>query len=412
VTISVYPPYGSNNTTPIYIQYAGMQTDAFGRLRVSTPFTLFDSQNRYAADAQFDTSVATGGAINYLPNESSVQMAVTAASGSQVVRQTYRVFPYQPGKSLLVLATFVMNAAQAGLRQRVGYFGTENGVFFQQADSVKSFVLRSYTGGVVSDARTVPQASWNGDKLDGTGPSGITLDTTKAQILFMDFEWLGVGSVRCGFVINGSYYVCHTFQNANFITGVYMTTALLPIRYEIENTSATAGAASLKQICSSVVSEGGYEQAVAESIARRTTIKNAIGTTFLPIVSIRLAADRLGAIILPSRVIAIGTTNDYFEVGLFKNSTLTAPSWDTTTFASVDYDVTASAMTGGTIVQSVYMTGSPNNAAPIDYVGGYNFDLQLGVSLTGVSDVYTVGIRTLTSTGDAIASLAFWDLTQ
>lgn len=412
--ITVYPPYGSGNNIPVYVQFAGMQTDAFGRLRVSNPFTLFDSQNRYAADPQFDTATATGGTTTYLPNESSVAMNVTSSSGSSVTRQSFRVFPYQPGKSLLVLATFVMDASvNANLTQRVGYFNTDNGVFFQKVDSALSFVLRSYVTGVASDARTVPQASWNGDKLDGSGPSGYTLDASKAQILFMDFEWLGVGSVRCGFVIDGKFIVAHTFQNANQITSVYMTTAILPVRYEIFTTGATSGAATLKQICSSVISEGGYQQVVAESIASRPSIRTLINATYLPLVSIRLASDRLGAVVIPSRMIALGVSNDFFNIALVKNPTLTGAAWDTTTFPSVDYDVTASAMSGGTIVSEEYMAGSPNKATPIDAAEGYNFDLQLGVSLAGVSDIYTIAVKMTSGTnGQAIASLGFWDLTS
>lgn len=414
MTISVYPPYGSNSTNPVYVTLPPTQSDAFGRLRVSDPLTIFDSQNRYAIDPQFDTATATGGAATFLTNESSVALTVTSSSGSSVVRQSFRVFPYQPGKSLLVLETFVMDAVvNANLTQRVGYYNTENGVFFQKVDSALSFVLRSFVTGVVSDARTVPQSSWNGDKLDGTGPSGITLDTSKAQILFMDFEWLGVGSVRCGFVINGQFIVAHTFENANQITSVYMTTAILPLRYEIFTTGATSGSATMKQICSSVISEGGYQQVVAESIAARPTVKTGIGASFLPLVSIRLASDRLGAVVIPSRIIAVGISNDFFTLALIKNATLTGASYNTTDFPSVDFDVAATAMSGGTIVEEQYMVGSPNRATPVNAQPGYNFDLQLGVSLAGVSDVYTVAVKMTTGTnGQAIASLGFWDLTS
>ena len=171
--------------------------DAFGRLRVGNPYTMFDSQNRYAIDNQFDTSTASGGATTYLPNESSVSLDVTAASGSEVVRQTFRSFSYQPGKSLLVLATFVMNAPKANLRQRVGYFGTDNGVFLELNGTTEPrFVMRTSTSGSVSDARFAAQSAWNVDKLNGAGPSGLTLDLTKDQIMWMDFEWLGMGNVR------------------------------------------------------------------------------------------------------------------------------------------------------------------------------------------------------------------------
>ena len=400
--------------TSIPVTFPGMETDAFGRLRVGNPFTLFDSQNRYQKDNQFDESTVNGASITYDANTSTVLMSADTTSGSKAVRQTYRVFPYQPGKSLLVLATFVMAAGQTNLRQRVGYFNTDNGVFFQKTNSTNQFVLRSNVTGTPSDTRTVDQADWNGDKLDGTGDSGITLDTTKAQILFMDFEWLGVGSVRCGFVIDGQFIICHTFQNANSISNVYMTTAILPVRYEIEATAAIATGATMKQICSTVISEGGYQQATSEQFARRTTLLTGITTTFVPIVSIRLASDSLGAVVLPQSIQVLPTTTQNYEVALVKNTTLTGATWNTTTFNHVDYDVSATAMTGGTIVQQAYVTSSAQGRAVVLAPSGYNFDLQLGVSLSGTSDVYTVAIQTVSGapTGDAVGALAFIDLTD
>jgi hypothetical protein len=414
MSITSYPQKVSFSSTGNTVSIGGTNLDAFGRLRVSQPYTLFDSQNRYAADPQFDTSTATGGAATHLSNESSVSMAVTTTSGSEVVRQTFRVFPYQPGKSLLLLATFKMDTAKTNLRQRVGYFNTGNGVFLEKnGTGVPRFVVRTSTSGSASDARYVDQTSWNGDKLDGTGTSGITLDLTTTHILFLDFEWLGVGSVRCGFVINGQFIVCHTFHNSNIQTAVYMTTAILPVRYEITNTGTTASSSAMKQICSSVMSEGGYDSVSAEQVVRRTAVLATISTTFLPLLSMRLNSSRLGAVILPNRVSVLPTTNQNYEVVLVKNSTLTGASYVTGSFNNVDYDVTATAMTGGTIVQSDYVTSSAQGRATLAAPTGYNFDLQLGTSLAGVSDVYTLGIRTVSgaTSGDAFGALSFYDLT-
>lgn len=404
--ISVYPQGVQE------VALGGTNLDAFGRLRVSNPFTLFDSQNRYEKDPHFDESLTGSATSTYLSNESAVQLAVTTASGDKAVRQSLRVFPYQPGKSLLFLATFTMAAGQTNLRQRVGYFNADNGVFFQKDGSTLSFVVRTYTSGSVSDARTVTQANWNGDKLDGTGSSGITLDTTKTQILFMDFEWLGVGSVRCGFIIDGQFIVAHTFHNANSQTAVYMQTAILPVRYEIEATGTLSTSASMKQICSSVMSEGGYDQISQEHIARRTTVLGSVGTTFLPLVSIRLASDSLGAVIIPSSINVLPTTSGDYEVVLLRNATLTGASYNTTDFNHVDYDVSATALSGGTIVQQNYVTASPLSSSSNIPNLGYNFNLQLGVTIGGTSDVYTVAVRRLSGSGDAIGSLSFYDLTD
>jgi hypothetical protein len=403
-------------TSPIPISIGGTNVDAFGRLRVSQPYTLFDSQNRYAADNQFDVSTTGTGTTSFLSNEAAVKMEVTGAGVGSVLRQSYRSFPYQPGKGLLVLATFVMDSSMSlNLTQRVGYYNDQNGVFFQRVDGVYSFVLRSYVTGSVSNVRTVNQDDWNGDKLDGTGASGYTLDPSKAQILWMDFEWLGVGSVRCGFIIDGQYIVCHTFNNANEITNVYMTTAILPVRYEIV-TTGSAVAASMKAICCSVISEGGFEQTSIDHVARRTTILGTIGTTFLPVVSIRLASGRTGAVVLPNRVQVLPTTSQNYEVALIKNPTLTAASWTAVpTDSNVEFDVAATATTGGSIVQTDYVTSTGSGGTQgLSAATGYNFDLQLGATIAGVSDIYTVAVRTVSgaTTGDVVGSLSFYDLTQ
>lgn len=393
------------------IVFPSTSLDAFGRLRSSNPFTLFDSQNRYQKDPQFDETLTSGGTATLATNESTVDLAVTTTSGSEVIRQTFRVFPYQPGKGLLVLATFVMNATKTNLRQRVGYFNTANGVFFQINDSTKSFVLRTNTSGTPSDARTVNQADWNGDKLDGSGPSGITLDTTKAQILWMDFEWLGVGSVRCGFIINGQYIICHTFNNANDLNKVYMTTAILPVRYEITNTGATASASTMKQICSTVISEGGYQQKSALTWARMSSLTT-VSTSFEPLISIQLKSTSLGAVVLPSiyHALPIASVLDY-EIALIKNASLTTPTW-TSLSTNVEVDTASATLTGGTIVNTSYVSGSNQGSGTASEGADYNFDLQLGVSLAGTSDIYTLAARTISGTDDIIGCLSFYDLTD
>jgi len=408
------------NMTPLPISIGGTNVDAFGRLRVSEPYSLFDSQSRYAADNQFSTSTSGTGTSTFNTNQSSVSLAVTGGGVGSVVRQSFRNMLYQPGKSLLVLATFQMdNGTSANLNQSVGYFNTQNGLFFRRTGGVNALVLRSNTSGTPSDARFVNQADWNGDKLDGTGTSGHTLDLTHPQILWMDFEWLGVGSVRCGFIINGQYVLCHTFNTANvYGTTVYMTTAILPIRYEITTTTA-AVAATLTQICSSVISEGGFEATSIEHVARRTSIFTNIDTAanFYPIVSIRLASTALGAVVLPNRIQFQPTTLQNYEIALIKNPVLTGASWSAVpSDANVEFDVSATAIaTVGTIVQTAYVAnsgggGQTNTIAPT----GFNWDEQLGVSLTDVSDIYTLGVRTISGAtkGDGVGSISFYDLTQ
>lgn len=401
------------------ITFPNNAIDAFGRLVTSQPYTLFDSQNRNDIDPRFDTSTSTGGTTSFLSNESSVQLSVTTASGSEVVRQTFRNMAYQPGKGLTFLATFVMNAAKTNLRQRVGYFNTTNGAFLQQNDATVSFVLRSSslpTPGTPSDIRTVNQADWNVDTMDGNGPSGRILDLSKNQILYMDFEWLGTGDVRCGFFVDGQPQICHVFHNDNTQTAVYMQTAILPVRYEITNTGVTASASSMKQVCSTVINMGGYEQMTIDHSARRTTQLTTIGNTFKPLVSIRLASTALGSVVLPNRVMVLPVTSQNYEVALVKNPTLTGAVWASVpSDSNVEYDITATATTGGIIVQSDYVTASGSGGTNVLLASTeYNWDMQLGCSLTNVSDILTIEIRTVSgaTTGDAFGTLTFFDLTK
>lgn len=413
MTINVYPPLGSSINNALTVQYGGAQLDAFGRLRASEPYTIFDSKNRFVKDAQFSESTAGGATITYTASQAAVNLNVTTASGDSAVRQSFRVMPYQPGKGLLILATFVMATATTNLRQRVGYFNADNGIFFQLNNTTKSFVIRSSVSGSPSDSNSAAQSSWNGDKLDGTGPSGLTLDLTKSQIFWTDIEWLGVGNVRCGFIINGQYIICHTFQNANINNTVYMTTAVLPVRYEITTTGVIGGAATLKQICSSVVSEGGYEQISQPQVARRDTALTGLGTTFVPLISIRLAATGYGAVIIPRTLNVFPASADDFEFVLVKNPTLTGtPAWNAVpSDATVEFDVAATGYTGGDIVEQGYVAASNQGSSPISEILAYNWDLQLGVSLAPASDIYTLGIRTLSGTGDAIGAITYWNLT-
>ena len=354
--------------------------DAFGRLRVSNPFTLFDSSHRYADNNLWSTGTATGGTASFSSSQGLIELTVTASSGSEVVRETTKVFSYQPGKSLLVLSTFVMSPAKTNLRQRVGYYGTQNGLYVQLNDSTLSFVERSFVTGVVIES-VVNQSAWNVDKMDGTGPSGIVLDITKAQILFMDIEWLGLGTVRMGFVINGNYYVCHKFHHANIITSTYITTASLPLRYEITNTNATSGASTLKQICSTVLSEGGFElrgaqQAVGTPINAPKSLTTA--NTYYPIVSIRLKSTRLDGIAVATALSAIGNTAANFNWQVVSGGTTTGGTWTSAgTNSCVEYNLTGTSFTGGRIIASGYFTATASTSVSVDILRAALLSTQL-----------------------------------
>ena len=342
-----------------------IQLDAFGRLRVSEPLTLFDSSHRYRDNNLWSSLTAVGGTYAFNQNQGLMDLTVSALSGSSVIRETTKVFAYQPGKSLLVLNTFVFAPSSTNLRQRAGYYGADNGIYLQLDGGVVSFVERSLVNGSPSTESIVPISAWNVDKLNGTGPSGFTLDITKAQISWMDIEWLGVGTVRCGFVIDGKFVHCHSFHHANIIASTYITTASLPLRYEITNKAATAGSATMKQICSSVISEGGYElRGLQQSVGTAITAPKTLTTagTYYPVVSIRLktSPDRLDAIVILTALSMMPVSTSNFSWRVIANGTTGGGgAWqDAGIDSAVEYKLDGTSITGGRILAEGYLTAN------------------------------------------------------
>ena len=412
-------PYG-NRIGPA--NPSGMAVDAFGRARVTTPLTLFDSSHRYRDNGLWSTSNSAGTSYVFDQNEGLVKLNVTTGANQEVIRETIKVFSYQPGKSLQVLNTFVMQPPKTGLRQRVGYFGANNGIYLEQSNSNIYFVERSWNTGALVETR-VPQSNWNVDTLLGnvnTSPSHRTLDLTKAQILFTDIEWLGVGSVRCGFVIDGQLIHCHSFHHANFITSTYISTASLPIRYEIKNIGATSSNSVLKQICSTVISEGGYElrgsqQAIQTAIGSPRDLTT-IGT-YYPVISLRLktSPDRLDAIAILTALSLLGITNNAnYNWKVVTGGTTTGGSWVSAgTDSAVEYNLTGTSFAGGRTMASGFLNGSNQGSTPTDILKEALFKFQLERNgLTSTPFELTLTAAADTSGADIYASMDWEEISR
>lgn len=388
-----------------------VSNDSFGRLRTSAPFTLFDSSHRYADNGLWNSSTATGGTATFNANEGCVDLTVTTSSGSEVLRETKKVFAYQPGKSLLVMTTAVFNTAKTNLRQRVGYFGSANGVFVELDGTTLSVVKRSSVTGSVVDTK-VSQANWNIDPLDGTGDSKITLDITKIQIIWFDLEWLGSGNIRFGFVFNGQLVHCHTFQHANLISSTYITTATLPLRYEITNTGATASASTLKQICSTVLSEGGYDLR-----GNGNSISTPIGTpyslttagTYYPVISIRLltSPNRLDAVVLPTDISILGLDNTAnYSWRLVTGGTTTGGTWvDIGSGSPVAYNRTGASFSGGSIVSTGFLSGSNHGGSPIEFAGNLFVNQLERNTFTTTPTEFTLAVACSNNSGTVLGAV-------
>lgn len=398
---------------------SGAAVDAFGRARMSQPLTLFDSFHRYRENDKWNTSNTNSGTSTYTYNadSSSISMSVTTSNGANVIRETSKTFAYQPGKSLQVLNTFNMAPAQTGLTQKVGYFGTQNGVYLEQANSVASFVVRSFSTGALVEDRAA-QSSWNIDRLDGTGPSLITLDLTKAQIFWTDIEWLGVGTVRCGFVIDGRLIHCHSFHHANKTQGTYMTTACLPLRAEIYNTSATGNNSTMNLICNSVISEGGYDlrgdQYTAGQLPNNSYTLTTAGV-FYPVVAIRLRSDRPDAIVIPVNFSVLGLTGNGTRIAykIVDGATVTGGTWvNADTHSAVQYNITATSFTGGSSYTQAYQAVNNQGSVSSNALNRDIFRHQLQRNtFTGANSVMVLAVAGAGNLDTCIASLDWQEIT-
>lgn len=408
-TVSSINPLPITGTTETTI--TGTNLDAVARLRVSDPYTLFDGALRYRDDPlKWSESTTSSGSITFDAFTSTITMSTSA--GGTCVRESKRVFSYQPGKSLLVMASFVMNNPTIGVTQRVGFFGTENGVYFETNDTIKNIVIRKYTTGSVDDStEKIPQSSWNGDKLDGTGASGKTLNVTKAQIWWCDLEWLGVGSVRTGFVIDGNFIVCHTFHHAGNLALVYMTTATLPVRYELlvdESEREVSEYTAMQVICSTVISEGGYvNRSIPRSIGNSLSGKNLSDSIYRPLINIRLKSQFLDAVVVPAKFEVLGLNDANYSYRIILNPTLTGASFQSAgADSSVEYDLSATALTGGTVIDQGMFIG-PTRGGSLSIGNEIDFSQQLGRTLAGVSDIWCLAAISSVADGQATGTVTW-----
>lgn len=404
----------TSNYNVFTVGFAPTQTDAFGRLRVSNPFTLFDSFHRFQDNGKVNTYTANGGTSTYDAAAGTVLMNVTTTSGSEVMRESSRVFAYQPGKSLLVLQTFVMGPTQANLRIRQGYYDASNGFYIQRLGDVVSLVKRSSSSGSLVNT-VVNQADWNVDPMDGNGPSGISLDFSKAQIMWHDLEWLGVGTVRVGFVVNGIFYPVHYWNHANIVTTTYMTTACLPVRAEITATSTLSTTATHTLICTSVISEGGYQlngRTLSAGHLLATPVRLPNDGSMKPVMSIRLKSTRLQAIVLPTNFTFSPVAQSTFKYQIYIGAVTSGGSWtDAGANSSVEYNLAPTALVSGTPADTSFLVSSnQSSAAPSLSETPFTYQLERN-TFTGVAYEFVIMAATTGTNQDVYASMGWEEVT-
>lgn len=411
---------GNNRAQPIRVGFHGSmnvragpsQADAFGRFRASAPHGLFDMKQVVdQASLVMEATVSGGGTVTHLPLEAASRLRVTASSGDVAAFQSREYVPYQPGRSQLVFVTSVLGSIKANVTQRVGAFDAAGGMFFEQNGATKRVVVRSNTTGFVVDT-PVDQSSWNMDRLDGTGPSesnpsGVLLDTSKAQVFVFDYSWLGVGSVRFGFLLEGQLVYCHEFKWANgaTATGVYTQTGSLPIRYEIRNTAASVSQTDLIAICASVFSEGGFDPVgVVVSQDSGTASRSAASNSRMPVLAVRLKPSHSRGLLIPKSFDALSQSNTSMLVQVFLRVTgLTGGTFTGIENSAAEYNVAATAFSDGICVASAYASSAGARAAG----NVVESALKLAANSAGATDVMVLAVTPLGGNANVHGSLTW-----
>ena len=281
-----------------------------------------------------------------------------------------------------------------------------NGVILEVEESAVYF--RIYNNGVLQDE--AEQADWSEDKLDGNGPSGLTLNMVYGQIGAMDLEWLGLGTVRVGFAIDGVAIVCHKFHHANRNSeDVYMRTANLPILYMIKS---VGGAGSMKQVCNTVISEGGFNPQGNIKYERTPTSYAIASGTAEAVLGVKLKQAAFDASILPLAIKLLQINNAHGEVMLCFNPTYSGTvSWNNVIGANIEvaYNNNNVISDYGIIQYQDYVPAS-GNQSDSSITGKIDNALKIGKDLQGNYD--ELWIVFLADGGDANvkASLGYRDL--
>lgn len=377
-------------------------TDAFGRLRVSGINNVFESTHVNSEQTEFWDHLLVGGASKtYVQGKARIELACGTASGDRAMRQTLNRFHYAAGESLLVRLTGVLGSGKVNVSQCCGYYDDDNGLIFIVRDTVFNVMIRSNVSGSVVE-NIVPQSQFNGDKLDGTGVSGITLDLDKTHIFEINFQWLGVGRVSFYLHINGEQIRLHTFFNANLQDTVYMRTPHLPVRYEIKNTGVAASPTTSHQICTQIANEGkSVVGDLVNSVDNGTTSRSLNSSTFEQLISFRakLTADIL---IQLENVNVLVTTSDDLLIEVRVDQTLTGASWVSDS-DFIEKDVSATAVTDdGRRVTSFYISKAGKQGED-----AFKDKFRLGEFTDGTKQTVTVSAKSVATNASAMCSVSF-----
>ena len=355
-----YNPYGA---PVLRIDDTTKQHTAKNRVKVSTnEITDFATYTQSKDDDIWDEEITGTASATHDVYQAMVLLEVGDTAGDEIKRQTKRVQRYLPGRQSEMSIVYRWFPLLPGVRRRVGIFDEQNGAYLEEgSDNTFYCVIRRNTSEGIVETR-VARDDWSDDKLDGTGPSGITLNPSAIQQLVIEYEWYGAGQVEFKLVIDNNSYPLHKFNHANRIETTWSGNAALPIRVELTNvTGESAGPHYFWQGSHSFQSEStttllGRQKAISSPLTGYTLTA---ANTFYPVVAIRLKTTALNSVVVPDFYAGATLDNTNVFIRILEDATVTGGTWISyDSESAVEYNLTGTAVSGGTTLDTVYVSST------------------------------------------------------
>lgn len=383
------------------------QLDSFGRLRVSDLTTYFDSPLKHHEEIYIWDTKISGSATSTYSTSETMLINTVSNNGDSVKRQTKEYFQLQNGKSHFGFIGVVMGSPEANVTKSCGLYNDSNGfIFKQKSDGTYSLSVRTSITGSITESE-ISQSNWNIDTLDGNGPSGLDVDFSKLQVLYLDLSYSGNGNLRFGVMVDNKIVLAHSFTSFNLYETGSFTTPSLPITYEI---TSTGGESTLKQQSCCILVEGDYnKRGIPRSVNTGPEPVEVDGET-KPMISLRLKSQYRKSIIIPDHYSILHTSSKstiFYEIYMF--GSLTGASWNDSqsgTNSIAEYDVSATSLTGGVLIDSGYIPPNTTNTVnrKIENI------LKLSGDIDGNTDIITIIITNLDKKAPCYVALNYYEV--
>lgn len=289
----------------------------FGDIITSKRVASIASQFVYGVDGASITNTATGGGVAAIEDQNMLVLRSGAAAGGSIRVESVDPLQYIPGYEAQAYFTAVMSRPTGAGYVRAGVYDDNDGFRIEMRAAGFFFIRRH--GGV--DADVIAQSAFNQDRLDGQGPSGMTLNPSdmNGNIFLIRYGFLGFAPISLMILgADGAIYPVHTIKYPNTSKVTHIQNTYLPARAEVSN-GATAENVFIKigSINLAVV-DGEEAKATNRTFGKGLTgtLLGAGGYNRRPLIVFRNNPNFQGPLMPAPKVHRIGAILDYLYLAL------------------------------------------------------------------------------------------------